>query len=224
MEIDRVACEGNPEEGDKRERGKCERKEKLILDMRFFVASPPLSIPRCGRCAAVSHFLIISHSDTANTAFGGFCFRHLAPLSIPRCGRCAAVSRFLIFLTATQRTQRTEAFAFAISRPLSILRRGRCAAVSHFLIFLTATQRTQRLETSAFAASRTLPPPFDSALWTLCRCEPISYFSHSDTTNTAVGGFCFRRLPPLFIPRCGRCAAVSHLLIFLTATQRTQRL
>ena len=58
MEIDRVACEGNPEEGDKRERGKCERKEKLILDMRFFVASRALSIPRCGRCAAVSRFLI----------------------------------------------------------------------------------------------------------------------------------------------------------------------
>ena len=41
MEIGRVACEGNPEEGDKRERGKCERKEKLILDMRFFAISRP---------------------------------------------------------------------------------------------------------------------------------------------------------------------------------------
>ena len=58
MEIGRVACEGNPEEGDKRERGKGETKEQLILDMRFFAASRTLSILRCGRCAAVSHFLI----------------------------------------------------------------------------------------------------------------------------------------------------------------------
>ena len=58
MEIGRVACEGNPEEGDKRERGKCERKEQLILDIRFFVTSRTLSILRRGRCAAVSHPLI----------------------------------------------------------------------------------------------------------------------------------------------------------------------
>ena len=101
-----------------------------------------------------SHFLIISHSDTANTAPGGFYIGHLAPLFILRRGRCAAVSQFLIFLTATQRTQRLDTFAFAALRTLSILRRGRCAAVSHFLIFLTATQRTQRLEAFAFAASR----------------------------------------------------------------------
>jgi len=69
-----------------------------------------------------------------------------------------------------------------------------------------------------------LPPTLHSSPWTLCRCEPLSYFSHSDTANTAPGGFCFRRLSPLFILRCDRCAAVSQFLIFLTATQRTQRL
>ncbi|MFY8268260.1 MAG: hypothetical protein ACOVLK_02575, partial [Terrimicrobiaceae bacterium] len=58
MEIGRVACEGNPEEGDKRERGKCERKEQLILDIRFFVTSRTLSILRCGRRAVVSQILI----------------------------------------------------------------------------------------------------------------------------------------------------------------------
>jgi len=66
--------------------------------------------------------------------------------------------------------------------------------------------------------------PLHSALWTLCRREPPSDFSHSDTTNTAVVDLCLRRLAPLSILRRGRCAAVSHFLIFLTATQRTQRL
>jgi len=140
-------------------------------------------ILRCERCAAVSHLLKISHSDTTNTAPGGFCFRDLAPLFILRCGRCAAVSHLLIISHSDTANTAVGGFCF-----------------------------------------RDLASPLHSALWTLCRREPPSDFSHSDTTNTALGTFSFAISRPLSILRCGRCAAVSHLLIFLTATQRTQRL
>ena len=96
--------------------------------------------------------------------------------------------------------------------------------MSQFLIFLTATQRTQRLKTFAFAASRALPPPFDSALWSLCRCEPLSDFLTATQRTQRLEAFTFAISCTLSIPRRGRCAAVSQFLIFLTATQRTQRL